>query len=228
MAGGSGSLKAETAKRGKNSNRKKKARSGFNVDLTPLVDITFLLLTFFIFTTTLQEPQAMEMKIPPEVEDEIKVKTSELLTLVVRNDDKVVYIYDPSGMGDVPAVPIEKALIDDVKQTYKQELAILAMRIGPNDLVKAISAHFNLMEGKRNKMIVALKFEPHASYGKIVEVLDQLNNAEILISYVIANDRDIRDIPEIPEQRKRKFTLAPLTDAELKNLYPEGMEGGVE
>ena len=54
-------------KRGKQSNRKKAVRVGFKVDMTPLVDITFLLLTFFLFTTTMMRPQIMEMRIPPEI-----------------------------------------------------------------------------------------------------------------------------------------------------------------
>ena len=63
MAGGGGGLTHERAKRGKHSKRKKKKRIGFHLDMTPLVDITFLLLTFFMFTTTMATPQVMEMSI---------------------------------------------------------------------------------------------------------------------------------------------------------------------
>jgi biopolymer transport protein ExbD len=218
MAGGSGGLTHERTKRGSNTNRKKKARAGFSVDLTPLVDITFLLLTFFIFTTTLQEPQAMEMKIPPEVKSDVEVRESELLTLFVTNDDEVKFTY----MQSEPAL-IPDDVIRSVKADFKQEMAQLAMPLNPNDHVKAISIMYNLMEGKRNKMIVALKFEERASYGKIVEVLDDLNVAEGLISYVIANDRTIRDDADIPQRRERRFTLAPLTDDERALLHPEGV-----
>lgn len=82
MAGGGGALGVERSKRGKASKRKKMKRVGFHLDMTPLVDITFLLLTFFMFTTTMAAPQVMEMSIPPEREENVEVKMSELLTLL--------------------------------------------------------------------------------------------------------------------------------------------------
>lgn len=91
MAGG-GSLGEgrEKAKRGKPSKRKKKKRVGFHLDMTPLVDIAFLLLTFFMFTTTMTQPQIMNMSIPPE-DDEVKVIDKELYTLRIRGDGKIFY-----------------------------------------------------------------------------------------------------------------------------------------
>ncbi|MBK9250021.1 MAG: biopolymer transporter ExbD [Ignavibacteria bacterium] len=91
MAGG-GSLGEgrEKAKRGKPSKRKKKKRVGFHLDMTPLVDIAFLLLTFFMFTTTMTQPQIMNMSIPPENE-EVKVIDKELYTLRIRGDGKIFY-----------------------------------------------------------------------------------------------------------------------------------------
>ncbi len=92
MAGG-GTLGAgrERAKRGKPSKRKHKKRVGFVLDMTPLVDIAFLLLTFFMFTTTMTTPQIMQMFIPPDIKTDIKVKCSELFTLRVRGDGKIFY-----------------------------------------------------------------------------------------------------------------------------------------
>ena len=91
MSGGGGQLSAERQKRGKSSKRKKMKRVGFYLDMTPLVDITFLLLTFFMFTTTMATPQVMEMSIPPEIEDEVEVKISELFQIFIRNDNKIYY-----------------------------------------------------------------------------------------------------------------------------------------
>ena len=92
MGGGGGSLGPQPkAKRGKNSKRKKKKRVGFVLDMTPLVDIAFLLLTFFMFTTTMVTPQIMEMSVPPDVENQVEVKQSELFTILIRKDDSVFY-----------------------------------------------------------------------------------------------------------------------------------------
>lgn len=71
MAGGGSLGGGHKPKRGKHSKRKSKKRVGFVLDMTPLVDITFLLLTFFMFTTTMATPQVMEMSVPPEQDVEV-------------------------------------------------------------------------------------------------------------------------------------------------------------
>ncbi len=90
MAGG-GSLGGDAKpKRGASGKRKKMKRISFHLDMTPLVDITFLLLTFFMFTTTMAAPQVMEMKIPPETTG-VDVKESELLSIFVDDSSKVFW-----------------------------------------------------------------------------------------------------------------------------------------
>lgn len=90
MAGGGSLGGGPKPKRGKSSKRKKAKRVGFHLDMTPLVDITFLLLTFFMFTTTLTQPTIMDMKMPPEAEG-VNVKESELFTILINEDGSVWY-----------------------------------------------------------------------------------------------------------------------------------------
>lgn len=195
MAGGGGQMKAERTKRGSNSNRKKKKRVGFFVDLTPLVDITFLLLTFFMFTTTMAEPQVMEMKLPPEVNETIDVKASELFTIYVRNDNKIYYI---EGLGEA------------------QEITIAKLRAKAEDL--------NLQENTFNKLITAVKAESKASYGIVVNILDELNLAEVRITNEVSERND--PVTGAPMERARKFTIAPVTEEERVKIYPEGLPAG--
>lgn len=107
MAGGGEALGGGgKQRRGKAGKRKGKKRLGFRLDMTPLVDITFLLLTFFMLTTSMITPQTMEMSVPPQLDIPIEVKQSELLTIRVRADGKVFY-----NMGlDQPAVVTIKEL----------------------------------------------------------------------------------------------------------------------
>lgn len=60
----------------------KKARVSVKIDMTPMVDVAFLLLTFFMLTTVFNKPQTMEINLPPE-ETTVEVAESNLLTLRV-------------------------------------------------------------------------------------------------------------------------------------------------
>lgn len=105
MAGGGEALGSGGGKpkRGaQNSKRKKKKRIGFKLDMTPLVDIAFLLLTFFMLTTTMTTPQTMKMQVPPEDNTPVDVKESELFTLMIRHDSKLFW-----KIGQDPAQPLQ-------------------------------------------------------------------------------------------------------------------------
>ncbi|MDR0927395.1 MAG: biopolymer transporter ExbD [Ignavibacteria bacterium] len=187
MSGGGAALGSGggKAKRG-SSKRKKTKRVGFSLDMTPLVDITFLLLTFFMFTTTMAAPQALDMTIPPEIDVEVEVRESELLSIFVRADNKLFWA---------------KGSEDPKPLTLKE--------------VKALSTKENLDPAVKNKLIVALKTSKDASYGLIVQILDQLNLAEGVITTEIAKELDANGQPTA---RQRRFTIALLTDDEVTKL----------
>ncbi|TSA24545.1 biopolymer transporter ExbD [bacterium] len=66
---------------GKKGTRKKRRRLGIRIDMTPLVDVAFLLLTFFMLTTTFSLPQVMDITLPPS---ETKSEVTEASLLLVR------------------------------------------------------------------------------------------------------------------------------------------------
>lgn len=90
MAGGGGGMEVpQRVKRGsKARKRKKKSRIGFRLDMTPLVDVAFLLLTFFMYTTSLITPQIMKMSVPKSPE-QVDVNMNNLLTLQIGPNGKV-------------------------------------------------------------------------------------------------------------------------------------------
>ncbi|HCN05892.1 MAG TPA: hypothetical protein DIS79_09745 [Bacteroidetes bacterium] len=152
MAGGGEALGGGgKQRRGKGGKRKAKKRVGFRLDMTPLVDITFLLLTFFMLTTSMITPQTMEMNVPPQQEIDVPVKESELLTIIIRNDGKLF-----------------------VKVTGKDEARLVRL-----SELRTVVVEQNI--ALRNRCIVSLKSDPNVAYGSVVRVLDMLNQAESAI-----------------------------------------------
>ena len=69
--------------------RRPKRRVGIRIDMTPMVDIAFLLLIFYMVTTIFMQPQAMEISLPPDKEKSVPIKESNLLTFRVDEDGTV-------------------------------------------------------------------------------------------------------------------------------------------
>jgi biopolymer transport protein ExbD len=88
MAGGDVAAPRES-KKGKK--RKKGRRLGIRIDMTPLVDVAFLLLTFFMFTTSMSRPQTMEINLPPDSNVKVEIAESNLLTLRINQKGEIFW-----------------------------------------------------------------------------------------------------------------------------------------
>ena len=84
---------------------KKGKKLSTRVDLTPMVDLGFLLVTFFVFTTTMQQSTAMKMNEPKDdnPEEQKKVKNSGAMTILLGRANQIYYYYgqlDPAKLSE--------------------------------------------------------------------------------------------------------------------------------
>ncbi len=135
--------------KGRRDVRKKK--KPIRIDMNPMVDMAFLLLTFFMLATTFSRPQVMElvMPVPPEKEDaeqEQPVKESRALTIVLADNDRVVWfrgITDP----DVHATDFSE---DGIRSVLRQ------------------------MQEEVEDPIILIKPLPDSRYENLIDLLDEI------------------------------------------------------
>jgi len=147
----------------KKGKKKKKRRVGVKIDNTPMVDVAFLLLTFFMLTTTMNKPQTMEINLPPSNDVTVEVAESNLMTIRVKEDGTIYW----NIARETPA-----------KVEFKNLRKLMADRNQANP-----------------KLITLIKIERKGKYQMMVDIMDELNLANIT-----------------------RFSLAPMEDADKKIL----------
>lgn len=109
---------------------KKSKKHSTRVDLTPMVDLGFLLITFFIFTTTVSQPTSMNLNMPKDTKDpndNTKVKESGSLTLLLGKSNVIYYYFgnDPATMQTTGYKDVRKIILDKKKSTPAADLFVI-------------------------------------------------------------------------------------------------------
>ncbi|MEO6039902.1 MAG: biopolymer transporter ExbD [Saprospiraceae bacterium] len=139
------------------------------VDLTPMVDLGFLLITFFMLTTTLAKPQIMALVMPDKkvkIENQEPVKEGKVLTLLLGAKDKVYWyegITNPTlDSTDYSAEGLRKVILNKMDKVLTQ--------YGP-DTYKDVKTK----EDKKGSFItVIIKPTKDSRYKNLVDALDEM------------------------------------------------------
>ena len=104
------------------SGLRKRKRVGVRVDMTPMVDVAFLLLIFFMVTTVFRRPLAMEINLP-EPGATVEVPESNVMTIYVSEDGSMVYDVGRQGLNALTWDELRETLV--LESDYNPELIVL-------------------------------------------------------------------------------------------------------
>jgi biopolymer transport protein ExbD len=102
---------------------RKKKRVGIRIDMTPMVDVAFLLLIFFMVTTVFRRPLAMEVNIP-EPGAKVEVPASNVMTIYIKADGSIVYDVGQRGLTEAAWDELRDILV--LELDYNPDLIVLA------------------------------------------------------------------------------------------------------
>jgi len=175
---------AQDNNKGKKKGRTKKMST--RVDFTPMVDLGFLLITFFMLATTLSKPQTMEVALPSKEKvseaDQTKIKASRAVTILLGKDNKVFY-YEGTRENDIDPVLIETNFSPKgirqflIKKNYDVMVKMRELKI-EKESKKLSDKEFEKRKDEiiadKKAPIIIIKGTEQSSYKSLIDVLDEM------------------------------------------------------
>lgn len=171
---------------GKKGGKIRSKKQGGRVDLTAMVDLAFLLITFFMLTTSLNKPNAMDVTVPDkneeDLEDRLEVADDRTTTILLAGNNKIVWY---SGLFDNPIEGPETVDYgaEGIRKVLLRKLVEVPQRTG-DDLIVVIrpsddATHKNLVDIlDEMKIVDAQKY----SLGTILDIESEFLKQHNLLS----------------------------------------------
>ncbi|MBK6755581.1 MAG: biopolymer transporter ExbD [Flavobacteriales bacterium] len=170
--------------------KKKRAKKGSTrIDMTPMVDLAFLLLTFFILTTTMYKPSTLQMTFPVPDEDPTDDKKTELsnaITLILTKKDQIFYYFGAfRPPGDPEGAPTELTRTDFSKvreilvERNKDVVVRLNKAAADFNLQKINQAQYDslrkVIKGGQDNLKAIIKTDRDAKYRNMIDMVDEMD-----------------------------------------------------
>jgi biopolymer transport protein ExbD len=167
-------------KKGKHGKVRAKKNST-SIDMTPMVDLAFLLLTFFMLTTTFGKPKTMEINMPVKPDIEVKNEVNNAITVLLSGDNKVYWYYGELKPDtkltatDFSNGGIRKLFIEKNQKAYDEIQKIRTEGL-KNKVADTTLKRMEVdVKGKKYALMVLVKTDDKAKYKNVIDVLDELN-----------------------------------------------------
>lgn len=178
-------------KKGKKKPHAKKQST--RIDMTPMVDLAFLLLTFFMLTTTFNKPKVMEINMPVPQDANTpptKVEDDVTTTILIGKDNKLFYyegVFDPADItkikkSDYSKDGIRKTLIEKNKKLY-DIVAGFEQQFEDGKLTEEQfkdTTNWAKKQKANHGVFVIIKAVEESNYENIVNILDEMQITSVV------------------------------------------------
>ncbi len=193
---------AEIQQSGGNDGGKKRAKKqSTRVDMTPLVDLAFLLLTFFVLTSTFSKPKVLRMIFPEKLDqDNPQLKRPEVkdgLTILLTGNNEIYY-YTGSLKAETEIIPtdftkngLRKVLIEKNASLIKilKDLEIELAKANERDTATVNRIQRESKQAQQeSKLVVLLKHDNEATYENVIDVIDEFLITQIAKYFVVEDN----------------------------------------
>ena len=171
--------------------QKKRAKKGSTrIDMTPMVDLAFLLLTFFILTTTMYKPSTLQMTFPVPDEDPTDDKKTELsnaITLILTAKDQIFYylgeFHTPTDGSGKPPTTLTRTDFSKVRQVLLERNKAAVEKL--NQLARdfntgkideaAYDSLRKATKGDPTNLKAIIKTDKDAKYRNMIDIVDEMD-----------------------------------------------------
>ncbi len=199
---------------GNEGKKGKPQRRSLRVDFTPMVDMNMLLITFFMFCTTLSKPQIMDIAMPTDTGKDPK-PASKSVTVLLGADNKMYYYEglpdyeDYTSLKETNSLGVRQMLLRRNQVTVakinqlRQDLSDKRMTDAQyKEAVKAVKK-------ASNDLMVLIKPTENSNYRNLIDVLDEMQICGV-DKYAIVDVEDGDNF--LMENLKSKGSLTAMAD----------------
>jgi biopolymer transport protein ExbD len=172
----------------KKGGKKRAKKLPTRIDFTPMVDLGFLLITFFMLATSLIKPQTMEITMPSnknvEEEDKTVAKASQAVTLILAKNDKVFYYFGKTEGAQVietnyASSGLRKILLEKNYDVAKQVEDLKAEKAKAKMDEAVFQKKLGEIKANKNAPVVRIMASDDSNYKNLVDALDEMNICSI-------------------------------------------------
>ena len=198
----------------KKSGKKRSKKASTRIDLTPMVDLGFLLITFFMLATTLIKPQTMEINLPRndkiDKKDETKVKASKTITIILAKNNKIFWF-----AGDGHTDPVIKTLPTQVMTSDFSKVGIRKVLLTRNAPIVA-----QIHELKKEKEKIRMSDDEYKKLAIKIRAGDAAAIVMIVATDEAKYDNLVNILDEMQICNVSKYSIMDFTPDHAKLIQP--------